>query len=98
MGKFHGVIIPHTPTDWRTLLRELVCIPKASSNKQRRPSPACSRSCRCASLHVAADLCQDLAHFTRHVFGELFFATAGGFCGRNRISARFGAGTKRPLL
>ena len=41
MGKFHGVIKPQTPMDWRTLMANLL----GSSEgvvwpKRRRPSPA----------------------------------------------------------
>src|SRR3984957_3091709 len=41
MGKFHGVIMPHMPTGWRTAMANLLGISEGTVGpNRRRPSPA----------------------------------------------------------
>ena len=83
MGKFHGVIMPQTPTGMRTLHGEFV--------GQLRRGGLAEEAAAFAGhveggvdgfLHVAAGFGEDFAHFAGHVVGELLFAAQEDFAAR----------------
>ena len=73
MGKFQGAIIPQTPTGMRTDMANLsrnsdgVVWPKSLPPFPRHVEGGVGRF-----LHIAPRFAQDLAHFTRHLPGQLF--------------------------
>ena len=85
MGKFHGAIMPQTPTGMRTRHGELVL--------QLRGRGLAEEAAAFAGhvvggvdgfLHVAAGFGEDLAHLAGHVAGVLLFALCEELAGLDR--------------